>query len=238
MMKNIISRKIFIPIAMILTLGTVPVSAEECKSAQELFANRLKSASQKNPQKAIEALTKDIAKAPNDPWAYAGRAHFYVGLKQYEKAIADCNKSIANKPDKKLEYIVYFIRGQALGNLKNFKQSLASMNKAIELNPKTSFLYEGRGDVYQMQNKFKLAIKDYSKALDLEPDFHMARYGKARSYYGLGEFKKSLQEFNELISSNPKDGGYYRDRAAVYQKLGKMNLAVQDLNKSKELGYQ
>ena len=101
--------------------------------------------------------------------SYTTRAAVYVRLKEYEKALLDCNESI--KLDSKAvdTYIiragVYFTRG-------HYEKALQDCNRGLELTAseeKKSMLFLMRAEVYQAMKELDKAQTDREEALELAP---------------------------------------------------------------------
>ena len=86
-----------------------------------------------------------------------------------------CDKLIKVKPN---EGEVYYIRGNINKNLKNHKQAIDDISKAISLNPNIADYYEGRAFSYVMLGIFNKAKEDFNKAIDLNPTFASAYFGR------------------------------------------------------------
>jgi tetratricopeptide (TPR) repeat protein len=57
----------------------------------------------------------------------------------------------------------------------NYAKAIATYTKAIERDPKYSFSYIGRGDMYLLQGDLDRALQDYSQAARLDPHDPTAR---------------------------------------------------------------
>lgn len=55
------------------------------------------------------------------------------------------------------------------GEMGDHETSLSAYMRAIELNPKYSFLYERVGDIKMAVGDYQGAIEDFKKAIELEP---------------------------------------------------------------------
>jgi Tfp pilus assembly protein PilF len=69
-----------------------------------------------------------------------------------------------------LRSVCFANRGIAFINMGNFDSAVSDLNKAIELDPRSSFAYAGRGLAYLRKDKVELARRDGAKALSLNPD--------------------------------------------------------------------
>ena len=69
---------------------------------------------------------------------------------------------------------VYELRGNSKIFLNNYQESILDFSKAIELDPKNSFLYFGRGMCYEYLNQNEEALKNLKISLMLDPEFSLA----------------------------------------------------------------
>ena len=68
----------------------------------------------------------------------------------------------------------YELRGNSKIFLNNYQESILDFSKAIELDPKNSYLYFGRGMSYEYLNQNEEALKNLKMSLELEPGFSLA----------------------------------------------------------------
>lgn len=111
---------------------------------------------------AIEIINQALT-TNNDSSLYNTRAYVLNTKGDYDKAIEDCNKSIAldtNKPN------AYKNRGLAYSGKKEYEKAIEQFNKAISIDPTYMYAYDGRGDTYiKLANKDK-AMADFKTACD------------------------------------------------------------------------
>src|SRR5262249_54536636 len=77
--------------------------------------------------------------------AYANRGLARYRLRDYEGAIADCDRAIAINP--RLPN-AYSNRGVARHALKDYDRALVDLGRAIAINPRDAEAYNNRGNVY------------------------------------------------------------------------------------------
>ena len=95
---------------------------------------------------------------------------YLIALEHFDKAIALSYLPI-NK-DRLVE--AYELRGVIKRFLGRYLESIADYSKAIELDPKNSYLYFGRGMSYEYLNQNEEALKDLKMSLELDPGFSLA----------------------------------------------------------------
>lgn len=82
----------------------------------------------------------------------------------------------------------------------NLHEALKHYNRALQLSPQDSTLYESRADVRNQLKDFEGAILDYREALRLNPSSPVELQSKlARAYINLGDHHQYLNNFTEAI---------------------------------------
>ena len=90
---------------------------------------------------------------------------YLIALEHFDKAIA-LSYLIINK-ERLVE--AYDLRGGVKTFLSRYCESIADYSKAIELDPKNSYLYFGRGMSYEYLNQNEEALKNFQMSLMLDP---------------------------------------------------------------------
>ena len=106
----------------------------------------------------------ELGKVFNDCEAYL------IALEHYDKAIALSYLPI----NKKRLVEAYDLRAGLKTFFKRYWESIADYSKAIELDPKNSDLYFGRGMSYEFLNQKQEALKNLQMSLMLDPDNSLA----------------------------------------------------------------
>ena len=68
----------------------------------------------------------------------------------------------------------YELRGNSKMRLNNYRESIIDFSKAIEIDPKDSYLYFWRGCAYKSLKEYPNAIKDLRISQKLDPDFGLS----------------------------------------------------------------
>ena len=106
----------------------------------------------------------EIGKVFSDCTAYL------IALEYFDKAIA-----LSYLPINKERLVeAYDLRGGVKTFLSRYCESIADYSKAIELDPKNSYLYFGRGMSYEYLNNNEEALKNFKICLILDSDFPLA----------------------------------------------------------------
>ena len=108
---------------------------------------------------------------------YIELGKIFLDCEAYLIALEYCNKAISLSylPINKERLVeAYDLRGGVKTFLNRYWESIADYSKAIELDPKNSYLYFGRGMSYEYLNQNEEALKNLKMSLKLDPDFSLA----------------------------------------------------------------
>ena len=95
---------------------------------------------------------------------------YLIALEYFNKAI-----SLSYLPINKERLVeAYDLRAGVKTFLSRYWESIADYSKAIELDPKNSYLYFGRGMSYEYLNQNEEALKNLKISLKLDPNFSLA----------------------------------------------------------------
>jgi len=95
---------------------------------------------------------------------------YLIALEYFDKAIALSYLPI--NTNRLVE--AYDLRGGVKIFLSRYLESISDYSKAIELDPKNSYLYFGRGMSYEYLNQNEEALKNLKMSLEIEPGFSPA----------------------------------------------------------------
>jgi|GEM_PF-694179 len=112
---------------------------------------------------AIKHLSRAIELEPKQKAHYIDRADAYLHLGAYDKAIADANVLMTSTNGTELG-LALANRGEAYYRLKNYKQALEDLSKAIHYLPDLGSTYFYRAKIYEQMKQTELATADYARA--------------------------------------------------------------------------
>ena len=69
----------------------------------------------------------------------------------------------------------YELRGNSKMRLNNYRESIIDFSKAIEIDPKDSYLYFWRGFAYEFLEEYPNAVKNLKISQQLDPEFPLTK---------------------------------------------------------------
>lgn len=169
--------------------------------------------------RAVLDLSLFILLNPTYSIAYYERAHSYLGMREFEKALEDANHALRTTPDgatPEFGAALYLLRGDIETQLSQFDDAVADYTQSLSLSPMPEALFS-RGLIYATRNEFQAALTDMSDAIALDstnPLFFIYRgqiNTAVQDYQAAGA--DYLDYFN--LASAPRDGAELKTGQAV-----------------------
>ena len=125
----------------------------------------------------------------------------------------------------------HFVLAKNLIDVPDLNAGLASINRAIELDPKMAESYFYRGNIYYGQVNYAAALNDYLKAIELNPTYSEAYYNIGVTYNTTNRFQESIEPLTKAISITPNEY-MYQTRASSFFNLRRLQEAADDYTKA------
>lgn len=113
---------------------------------------------------ALEYLLYGSRLYPNEKMIIGNIGFWYLGAKQYDKAVVQFNKALELDEN---DALAYNNRGYARLQLKDVEGALRDVDHSIQLKPDNSYAYRNRALVYIAMKRREEACADLVKAMDL-----------------------------------------------------------------------
>lgn len=164
---------------------------------------------------AIENYT-EVLKSHNADFIYNNRANAYLGLKDFDAALADYAEAIRLNPKLGLNRTN---RGLLYEKMGEPDKAMAEYEEAIRVDPKYFNAYQRKGALLIDRSEYAKAVEVYSKALEVSPFSALAFAQRARCYKSLEEYDRAIFDYSEAIKLNPVAAATYRKGVLECQRL-------------------
>jgi tetratricopeptide (TPR) repeat protein len=116
-----------------------------------------------------------------------------------------------------------------------YEKAIASLDKSIDLSPKSPLLYYYRGYAYMKEKDYDRAILDFEKSISLDPNLSNAYAGLAVAQVELKDYEEAIQAASKAIVLNPEDASSYYNRGLAYYYLKEYEKAYRDFDEALKL---
>lgn len=146
----------------------------------------------------------------------------------WEGAESDFKKAIAANPNYATAHQWY---GEFLSSMGRFDESIAELEKAVELDPLSVSANTALAAPYLASRRYAEAIEKLKPALELDENFSLALLYMGRAYDGLGNHKEAIVQYQKNMKK-PGGGGPYFTTALInsYARDGQKKEAQGKLN--------
>ena len=149
------------------------------------------------------ASIKDAPEPRISPHTRFAAARFFESTRQFDKAVEQYAKAIADDP----EYVDAYARlGIVHGLFGQHRKAEEALRKAVELRPNDAVLWNNLAFELIQQRRSSEAERDLRQALTLDPTFPNARTNLALALSAQARFKDALTEFKRVL---PEADAYY-----------------------------
>lgn len=149
---------------------------------------------------AVPLLKRTVELEPKDKVAWTNLGRAYLGLRDYEAAIAAFRRQIAVNP---YDEFAYHYLGRAYLAQQKYPDAETAFLKQIEVNPLDSGTHAVLASLYLEQHQYDRALPWLDKATALTPDnaWLFAQLGKA--YLHLDHEKAATEAFDRAVQLSP-----------------------------------
>ena len=148
--------------------------------------------------KAIETLTRAVAKDPESPLALRNLARAHFLARKFEKALASLSKAAKIEPE---SVAAGYLSGLSLFHLSRFEEAIPYFERAVSRDPHTPALRYQLAGAYQAVQQHVKAQKQLEETARLDP-LHASAHFKLGTYARMArdtkEFKRRMDEFLRL----------------------------------------
>lgn len=239
-------------------LGSYENAISDFEQVEKIDKNYLKV--QFNLDKVYEALGRDRQQEKADIATAEKEQYLFDAIikdRRGTSTISDFDKVInvigsntrVNKEDRRIDGIAYIYRGVLHHKNNSPKLAISDFNKAIEIYPERSDIYNRRGMSYINLHSHPTsiqALKDFNTAISLDTNNFEAYSNTGWLYLNhFKDYKKAENIFKELLEKieDLQDKRYqayiqfqvYQNLGSVYYEDGELNSAIDSHTKAIEL---
>jgi len=194
-------------------------------------------------EQALTVFTILIDSNPDSEKLYYNRAMAYLGLKQYERAISECEIGMGKSNSITSYYNYLNLQAIIYTQIGDYQRAGEICAKAISAVPHFAQAYSIRASVYFYQRDYYHALKDCEKAIQLDSSNTLAYKVKGWIHakageIDKGELEKAIENFNRVIKLDPEDVNTYYNRGMAFYKEGKKEQAIADFNRVISIGTE
>ncbi len=186
---------------------------------------------------AVAAYEKQISLTPGYRWPYEELFDTYYEAGRYTDLIDLENRFVDDIPP---NYHQRVRTATAYRRLGLFEKSLVEYDKAIMLEPSSSWAYHGKANALVSLSRLELAKRNFEKALELSPGSSAALVGLARVLREQEKYEEALIYAKEALSYWPNSLTANIEFAVVNYELGNLQTALQtcdSLSSKMVMGY-
>ncbi|MEO7984256.1 MAG: tetratricopeptide repeat protein [Bacteroidota bacterium] len=159
----------------------------------------------------------------------------FLQSQNYKKAMETFSGVLKKATEKELKKFCYIYRGFSYNGLGDYKNSIADLDKAIELDPEDLASYMDRGKTKAYSNDLDGSKKDFLFILARDSTGEQgqaALYYLAKIAYQQIKFDESIKYYDKIITLVPNDPELYFNRGAAKGMLMNNEGCITDYDKA------
>lgn len=150
---------------------------------------------------------------PNNEFGYLGRA---------TERLAGLERNATNPGRENLNKII----------IDDITNALADLDKAIQINPKTSDSFNNRGRLKYILGDYDPAIADFDKAVALNPKNFQALMNRGTANRAKKNYDAALKDYAEAEKLDSKSALLMFEKSLLYREIGEIDSAMTSINQA------
>jgi tetratricopeptide (TPR) repeat protein len=152
--------------------------------------------------RAVQILTREIARKPQQANPYIFRSACYVHMLQKEQAMADLQRARELAPDNEM---CLLLRGDLYFVDRDYDSALEWYEKACQLHPTSALPHYGRAIVRKVKKEFQAAREDFDKGISLRSGFPICYVERSMVYFRLGNLDAAHKDQESALLLSEKE---------------------------------
>src|SRR3989304_949053 len=165
-----------------------------------------------------------VAKAPMSARAHDKLGLAYMGIKKYELALEEFNKTLEINPR---YYLAYYNAGVIYQLQGDLERARWAYEESLKISPGYFRSYYNVGIVYKKIGALDKAVSSYEKAIALDPRHPFVYNNLGVVLTDMGELKKAEAVFVRAIEINPRYEKAYYNLGNVYFRAKEYGKAAE-----------
>ncbi|WP_017326535.1 tetratricopeptide repeat protein [Synechococcus sp. PCC 7336] len=125
-----------------------------------------------------------------------------------------------------LQAKLFFEQSLVFGDVEEYEEAIASLDKAIEFNPNFYQAWNNRGLALYKLGRYEQAIISLDKALEINSDLYEAWYNRGLTLHELGRYEESIVAYDKAIAIKPNSHEACFNRGNTLRQLGRNREAI------------
>ena len=134
--------------------------------------------------------------------AYGNRMIGYRGLREFDKALADCSKALALNPN---DMDVHFACANAYGGKGDYASAIQHADVVLKADPEDAIAHNNRGNFLNQTGDYTQALQAFETAIRLDAHYALARLNRGVALFNLGRFPEATKALEEAFTASPED---------------------------------
>lgn len=174
-------------------------------------------------EESVVKYGQAIELRPDAAVYHANLAGAYIGLEEYDLAIAALEDAVTVDPEYAWAYNKW---GSLLYDQGFYAEAAEEFEWAVALEPGDAEYHANLANAYRELGENDLAAREYEQAVSLDPgdDASYNRWGNI--LYAEGEYLEAAEKYLAAVEIDPFDAVYHANLATAYRKLGEYEWAV------------
>lgn len=158
------------------------------------------------PEQASVSYEFALKLSPNYALALASQSVAFNKLGKYKEAQTASEQALQgdNRWGDTSPALAWEQRGIALAGLGNYEEGLASLDRAIALNPKYAEAWNNRATTQWYLGRYSEAIASSDRATKINPNYAQAWFNKGRILRTLEKYPEALAAYNKALENTTK----------------------------------
>jgi serine/threonine protein kinase/tetratricopeptide (TPR) repeat protein len=151
-----------------------------------------------------------------------------------EQMASDIDVEIGKVMTRNPEALKYYVEGERFHLDLKYDEAIASLNKAVELDPEFAMAYRLLGVVYKLLGQYAKSKENYEKAFQFKDRMPPREYYILQGdYYHQSEatYPRAIEMYKKVLDIYPDDYLGNHMLAVTYGDLGEINLGIEQYSK-------